>query len=191
MIGSSHLASRHLSDPSSTRQVREIQPKSSFIRRYLLHGRSRSLARSPARPCAEPPTLAARARRIHALAARARLCSYLGVCIVHSPRATAHHNAPARPSILPADPSCPRGRAHSSPAMPAARPASLTPSTPYITPAHRSLVHPDLSTLVRAGSGTLGHLKRTVRSRRRRSPHTGAYASLNEEIAPLSRGSRC
>ena len=46
--------------------------------------------------------------------------------------------------------------------MPAARPASLTPSTPYTTPAHRSLVHHDLSTLARAGSGlSAGHLKRT------------------------------
>ena len=61
------------------------------------------------------------------------------------------------------------------------------------TPAHRSLVHPDLSTLPlqRRPTGNLGHLKRTVRSRRRRSPHTGAYPSLNEGIAPLSRGLRC
>jgi hypothetical protein len=119
---------------------------------------------------------------MHTPAARARRTrpSLFVSFTVRGRRLTTMFGSGLRSTILPADLSCPRGRAHSSPAMPAARPASLTPSTPYITPAHRSLVHPGLSTLVRAGSGTLGHLKRTVRSRRRRSPHTGAYASLNE-----------
>ena len=186
MIGSSHPASRHLSDPS------QRAPGPRDPTKILLHQRyprslplARPLTRVPLSPRRSPHALAARARRTRSPHAP------VSVRIVHSPRATAHHNAPARPTILPADPSCPRGRAHSSPAMPAARPASLTSSTPYTTPAHHSLVHPDLSTLARAGSGTLGHLKRTVRSRRRRSPHTGAYAALNEGIAPLSRGSNC
>ena len=63
----------------SVRQVGSIQPKSSFIKRYLLRGRSslaRPLTSVPLSPRRSPHALAACTRPPHALAARARLCSY-------------------------------------------------------------------------------------------------------------------
>ena len=69
LVGSSHPASRHLSDPSQRTPGRRDPTK------ILLHqGTSpRSLTRSLAR---SPACLAAYTRSPHALAARARLCSY-------------------------------------------------------------------------------------------------------------------
>ena len=63
----------------SVRQVGSIQPKSSFIKRYRLRGRSplaRPLTSVPLSPRRSPHALAACTRPPHALAARARLCSY-------------------------------------------------------------------------------------------------------------------